>query len=38
MATADDIVGELLQTITDDIKPGRGAEVLLLINGSGRRR
>jgi dihydroxyacetone kinase-like protein len=35
MAAADDICGELLQAITEDIRPAKDAEVLLLINGLG---
>ena len=35
MAAADDICSELLQAITEDIKPAKDAEVLLLINGLG---
>jgi dihydroxyacetone kinase-like protein len=35
MAAADDISGELLQAITEDIKPVKDAEVLLLVNGLG---
>jgi dihydroxyacetone kinase-like protein len=35
MTAADDISDELLQAITEDIKPAKDAEVLLLVNGLG---
>jgi phosphoenolpyruvate---glycerone phosphotransferase subunit DhaK len=35
MASADDISDELLQAITQDVKPAKDAEVLLLVNGLG---
>ena len=35
MAPADTIAGELLEAIFADLKPAKGAEVLLLVNGLG---
>lgn len=35
LASADAICGELLETIVDDLKPPRGAELLVLVNGLG---
>src|SRR6202140_1204813 len=35
MAASDDISAELLQAITEDLKPAKDAEVLLLVNGLG---
>ncbi|CAB3802558.1 dihydroxyacetone kinase subunit DhaK [Pararobbsia alpina] len=35
MAPADAIAGELLEAIIDDLKPGAGAELLVLVNGLG---
>lgn len=35
LASADAICGELLETIVDDLKPAKGAELLLLVNGLG---
>ena len=35
MAASDDISGELLQAIMEDLKPAKDAEVLLLVNGLG---
>lgn len=35
MTSADDICGELLHAITEDVKPEKDAEVLLLVNGLG---
>ncbi len=35
MASADSIAAELLGSVLEDLKPGRGSEVLLLVNGFG---